>query len=159
MRLLRNHGMSRQYHHEILGWNWRLSDILSAIGICQVARLDQILERKRANAQLLAERLGGVEGVTLPATPEGSEHTYMIYSLQLDPELKPKVTAALDAAGIEWRLYFPPAHRQPVFAHLADPGLPETDAAVDRLVSIPFHSKLSSDELGEIADVVRSACR
>jgi perosamine synthetase len=159
MRLLRNHGMTRQYHHEILGWNWRLSDIQSAIGSCQLDRLDGILERKRANAALLAERLEGVEGVSLPATPEDREHTYMIYSLQVDPELKPKVTAALDAAGIEWRLYFPPAHRQPVFAHLPDPELPETEAAADRLVSIPFHSKLTSDELGEIATVIRTAVR
>lgn len=159
MRLLRNHGMTRQYHHEILGWNWRLSDIQSAIGRCQLDRLDGILERKRANADLLADRLGDLDGVRLPVVPDDREHTYMIYSLQLDPELKPLVTAALDAARIEWRLYFPPAHTQPIFAHLPDPHLPETEAAVDRLVSIPFHAKLTSDELGEIADVIRAAVR
>lgn len=157
MRLLRNHGMSRQYHHEILGWNWRLSDILSAIGCVQLDRLDGILARKRANAALLAEHLGDLEGITVPAAPPDREHPYMIYSLLVEPELRPRVTAALDAAGIEWRLYFPPAHRQPVFADLDDPGLPNTEAAAERLVSIPFHSQLTSDELGLIATTIRGA--
>lgn len=157
MRLLRNHGMSRQYYHEILGFNWRLSDILSAIGCCQMDRLDGILARKRANADLLAERLGDVDGLTLPARPDDREHPFMIYTLQVEPELRASVTDALDAAGIEWRVYFPPAHRQPVFADLEDPQLPVTDAVAERIVSIPFHSKLSSDDLGQIADVIRGA--
>ena len=157
MRLLRNHGMSKQYHHEVLGWNWRLSDILSAVGCVQMGRLDDILARKRANAQVLADRLGDLEGLELPVAPEDREHPYMIYTLQVEPELRPRVADALDDAGIEWRMYFPPAHRQPVFAHLPDPGLPVTDAAAERILSIPFHSKLSSDDLGTIADTIRGA--
>jgi perosamine synthetase len=157
LRLLRNHGMSKQYHHEVLGWNWRLSDILSAVGCCQMDRLDGILARKRANARLLAERLGDIEGITLPATPADREHPFMIYTLQVEPDLRPRITGALDAAGIEWRIYFPPAHRQPVFADLPDPGLAVTDAAAERILSIPFHSKLTSDDLGLIADTIRAA--
>lgn len=157
LRLLRNHGMSKQYHHEILGWNWRLSDIQSAIGCCQMDRLDAILARKRANAAVLADRLDGLDGLQLPATPADREHPFMIYTLQIEPDLRSRVAAALDAAGIEWRIYFPPAHRQPVFADLPDPRLPETEAAAERILSIPFHSKLTSDDLGLIADTVRSA--
>lgn len=157
MRLLRNHGMSAPYQHDVLGYNWRLSDILAAVGCCQMDRLDAILARKRANADVLADRLGDLEGVSLPATPADRDHPYMIYTLQLEPDLRPKVTAALDAAGIEWRIYFPPAHRQPVFASSEDPNLPVTDAAAERILSIPFHSKLSSDDLGTIASTIRGA--
>jgi perosamine synthetase len=53
LRLLRNHGMSGPYRHESLGWNWRLSDILSAVGVCQLDRLDAILAAKRAHAATL----------------------------------------------------------------------------------------------------------
>lgn len=157
MRLLRNHGMSRQYHHEILGWNWRLTDILGAIGCVQMGRLDGILERKRANAALLAEHLGDIEGLVLPATPDDREHPFMIYTLQVDADRRSQLTDALDAAGIEWRIYFPPAHRQPVFEGVEVSDLPVTDAAAARIVSIPFHSQLSSDELVEIATVIRQA--
>lgn len=157
MRLLRNHGMSAQYHHTVLGYNWRISELQAAVGCCQMARLDDILATKRANAELMAELLDGIDGVAAPVAPADREHPYMIYTLQVAPERRPAITGALDAAGIEWRLYFPPAHTQPIFADLADPQLPVTDAAVERLVSIPFHARLGPDELAEIAQVIRTA--
>jgi perosamine synthetase len=157
MRLLRNHGMTRQYHHEILGWNWRLTDILGAIGCCQLERLDEIIATKRANAVRMAELLAGIDGVTVPAAPADREHVYMIYPLLVEPELRPALTAALDAAGIEWRVYFPPAHLQPVFADHDDPVLPVTEHVAERIVCIPFHSKLTPGELEEIAATIRSA--
>lgn len=157
MRLLRNHGMSRQYHHEIVGWNWRLSEIHAAIGCCQLDRLDQILATKRANAVVMADLLSGIDAVAAPATPAGRDHPYMLYTVQVRAELRDRAAAALTAAGIENRLYFPPIHRQPVFAHLPDPILPVTDAAVERILSVPFHSRLSTDDLGLIADVLREA--
>jgi perosamine synthetase len=157
MRLLRNHGMTRQYHHEILGWNWRLSDILSAVGCCQMDRLDAIIATKRENARHLGQLLAEVPGVTPPAAPDDREHVYMIYPLLVDVERRPAVTAALDAAGIEWRVYFPPAHLQPVFAGSEVPSLPITENVASRIVCIPFHAKLTRAELDEIAATIRSA--
>jgi perosamine synthetase len=157
MRLLRNHGMTRQYHHEILGWNWRLSDILSAVGCCQMDRLDDIIATKRANAAHLGQILADIPGVVPPAAPSDREHVYMIYPLLVDLDRRPAVTAALDAAGIEWRVYFPPAHLQPVFAGAEVPSLPVTEDVASRIVCIPFHAKLTRAELDEIAATLRAA--
>lgn len=157
MRLLRNHGMSAQYHHEILGYNWRLSEMQAAIGCCQLDRLDAILARKADMAATMAELLAGIDGVTPPAAPDDRAHPYMLYALQVAAERRPAVTGALEAAGIEWRLYFPPAHHQPIFAHLPDPHLPVTEALAQQLVAIPFHAKLTDEDLAEIAGVVRHA--
>lgn len=157
LRLLRNHGMTRQYHHELLGWNWRLSDILSAIGCCQVERLDGILATKRANAALMADLLADVEGITTPVLDPAAEHPFMIYTLRVRPDLRPHVTSALDAAGIEWRLYFPPAHRQPVFADRPATDLPRTDHVAGQLLSIPFHVALQRHDLELIAATIRDA--
>jgi perosamine synthetase len=157
MRLLRNHGMSKQYFHEILGWNWRLSEMQSAMGCVQLGRLDEILATKRANAAFLTQRFAGVEGIVAPTAPPDREHPFMIYTIQVEPDRRDAITEALDEAGIEWRLYFPPAHRQPVFAHLPDPGLPVTDLLAERMISLPIHTRLTSDDLGRIADVVIGA--
>lgn len=157
LRLLRNHGMSKQYHHEILGWNWRLSDINSAIGCVQLGRLDGILATKRANAVRLGELLADIEGVQAPVAPEDRDHPYMIYSAQVPAERRDAVADALTAAGIENRRYFPPAHRQPIFAHLPDPDLPVTDAVYDRIVSLPFHSRLTDADLVDLAATIRGA--
>ena len=157
MRLLRNHGMSRQYFHDILGWNWRLSEMQSAMGCVQLDRLDGILATKRANAAYLTQRLSVDPEIVPPMSPPDRDHPFMLYTIQVEPERRPIITKALDDAGIEWRLYFPPAHLQPIFAHLPDPCLPVTDDVAERMISLPVHTRLSSDDLGQIADVVIGA--
>lgn len=157
MRLLRNHGMSKQYFHEILGYNWRLSEMQSAMGCVQLGRLDEILATKSRNAELLNQRLAADPGIVVPTVPEDRTHPWMLYTIQVEPERRDVVTAALDEAGIEWRFYFPPAHTQPVFADLPDPDLPVTEALATRILSLPVHTRLSSDDLGHIAEVVLGA--
>ena len=157
MRLLRNHGMSAPYHHEILGFNWRLSELQAAIGCCQFDRLDDILATKRANARTMAQLLAGVDRVTPPAAPSDRDHPYMLYTVSVSDGHRDRLMAALDEAGIESRIYFPPSHRQPIFSHLPDPDLPVTEATVDRILSVPFHGRLTNEDLTDIADVLRSA--
>ena len=157
LRLLRNHGITRQYHHELVGWNWRLSDIQAAIGCVQITRLAAILATKRANAEVMARLLHDIDGVTAPVNPPESEHPYMLYTVQIDPERRDATSRALTAAGIENRIYFPPAHRQPIFAHLPDPHLPVTDDAARRILSLPFHSRLREEDLAFIAGVIRES--
>lgn len=157
LRLLRNHGITRQYHHELVGWNWRLSEMQAAIGCVQVTRLASILATKRANAEVMRDLLDGIDGVTPPANPPECEHPYMLYTVQVDPERRDAASAALTAAGIENRIYFPPAHRQPIFAHLPDPHLPVTDEAARRILSLPFHSRLREQDLAFIAEVLQES--
>lgn len=157
LRLLRNHGMSAPYHHEALGWNWRLSDLLSAIGVCQVARLDGLLATKRAHAATLDRLLADVAGVTPPARAPGRDHTYMLYTVRIADGRRDAVRDALAAAGIESRVYFPPAHLQPVFADHPAPDLPVTDRIADEVLSLPVHAHLTDDDLAEIASVVATA--
>ena len=154
MRLLRNHGMSRQYYHEILGYNWRLSDLQSAMGCCQMDRLDGILATKRANAARLAARLSTNPLVQVPTEAPGAEHPWMFFTLQVPAERREAIGQALDAAGIEWRIYFPPAHLQPVFADRPRPDLPVTEAVADRILTVPIHTRVAPEQLDEIADVI-----
>ena len=157
LRLLRNHGMSRPYFHEILGYNWRLTEMQAAIGVCQLDRLDQILATKRANAETLETLLGTVEGLSTPARPADRDHPYMLYTVQVPADRRDRAMAALAAAGIESRIYFPPAHRQPVFAASPETDLPVTEAVAERILSLPFHSRLEPGDLIEIASVLSQA--
>lgn len=152
LRLLRNHGQSAQYRHETLGWNWRLTEVQAAIGRCQVVKLPTILARKRANAEILGARLAAIDGITAPLVRPDRDHVFMLYSTTVD-DGRDELMAALTARGIENRLYFPPAHRQPVFASVST-HLPVTDHLADRLVSLPFHSLLTASELDDITTTV-----
>jgi perosamine synthetase len=152
LRLLRNHGQSALYRHDVLGWNWRITEMQAAMGVVQLGRLDGILDRKRRNAAWLTERLGNIPGVTPPWHDPRTEPVHMLYTCLLD-ERRDEVLAGLTAAGIEARLYFPPAHRQAVFAGI-DADLPVTEDLAARMLSLPMHSRLTDDELDEVAATV-----
>lgn len=157
VRLLRNHGQTSRYRHDHLGYNWRLSDVQAAIGRCQLDRLDGILARKEANDTTFRRLLDGIAGVSPPVRRPDRSHPFMLYSLLLDRD-RDAVLQALLAEGIEARLYFPPAHRQPVFADVTT-LLPVTDDLAARLVSVPFHSRITVDDMADIADALTSAVR
>ncbi len=157
LRLLRNHGQSSLYRHETLGWNWRMTEMQAAMGRVQLRKLDVILARKRANAAWLTQRLAAVPGVTPPSVRPGAEPVYMLYTVLLDRD-RDRVLDYLLAAGIEARVYFPPAHKQPIFVGDSS-DLPVTDDVSRRMLSLPMHSLLTKEELGEVAAKLTRAIR
>lgn len=154
LRLLRNHGQTALYRHASLGYNWRITEMQAAMGVIQLRRLDSILRRKRVNAKLLSTRLSQIRGVAPPVVREDREHTFMLYTTLVDQ--RNAVERQLLDAGIEARLYFPPAHRQAVFAQDKS-VLPVTDYLSEHMLSLPFHSRLGPDELALVADAVAGA--
>ncbi len=160
LRLLRNHGQSALYQHTVLGYNWRITEMQAAMGVVQTGRLDGILERKRANAGRMGQLLADVPGVRPPVVRPDREHVYMLYTTLLDAGIdRDAVLKRMLDMGIEARVYFPPAHRQPVFAATGGTAaeLPVTEDLARRMLSLPFHSRLSSDELAEVAGTLREA--
>jgi perosamine synthetase len=156
LRLLRNHGQRRLYQHEIIGYNWRLTEIQAAIGRVQLRKLDAILDRKRAHAAWMTDRLSMVSGVTPPQAVPDASPTHMLYTCLVDPGFdRNAVLDFLLRRGIEARLYFPPAHLQPIFPG-RDP-LPVTEDVAARMFSIPMHAQLTGAELAEIAAAVEEA--
>jgi perosamine synthetase len=152
LRLLRNHGQSALYRHEVLGWNWRMTELQAALGVVQLGRLDDILRRKRRNAEWMSARLAGVPGVTPPFVDPVAEPVHMLYTCLIDAD-RDRVLEGMLRAGIEARLYFPPAHLQPVFGSLGR-HLPVTEHLAEHMLSLPMHSRLRRDELEEIADTI-----
>jgi perosamine synthetase len=160
MRLLRSHGQTALYEHAILGYNWRITELQAAMGIVQVGRLDAILARKRANAVRIATLLADVPGISMPVVRPDREHVYMLYTCLVDEGVdRDAALAGMLDRGVEARVYFPPAHRQPVFLVDGRPpaDLPVTDELARRMLSVPFHSLLTDAELVDIVDTLREA--
>jgi perosamine synthetase len=155
LRLLRNHGQRRKYEHVVIGYNWRLTEIQAAIGRVQLRRLDAILVRKRANADWMSRRLADIPGITPPYQLPHARSVHTLYTCLVD-ENRDAILAHLLQAGIEARIYFPPAHLQPVFCQYSQP-LPVTEAVATKMLSIPMHSRLQPDELAQIADAIETA--
>jgi perosamine synthetase len=153
LRLLRNHGQTALYEHAQLGYNWRLTEMQAAMGRVQLEKLDAILARKASNAMVLRPLLEAIPGVRRPVVAAERTHTFMIYTILLSSGVRDAVLQGMLQAGIEARVYFPPAHRQPVFARTST-DLPATQEVAGRMLSVPFHSRLSASELIEIANTL-----
>jgi perosamine synthetase len=156
LRLLRNHGQTRLYHHDVLGYNWRITEMQAAMGVIQLSKLDSILDRKRANDAYLRSQLSNGDDIQLPVARQDRTHPYMLYTLKFREGLRDPVMASLLESGIEARLYFPPAHLQPVFKDW-DVSLPITEHLAMQMLSIPFHSKLNNAELDRIAAAIQQS--
>lgn len=154
LRLLRNHGQRTPGHHEVLGFNWRMSEVHAAIGAVQLGRLDAVLARKRVVAARLTDLLRASPAATPPVVAPDRDHVFMLYTVLLEG-CRDAVAQGLAAAGIEARTYFPPAHRQPVFEGPV-PDLPVTDWAYERMLSLPAHPRLGDAQVDEVAARVAS---
>lgn len=147
-RLLRNQGMERRYHHEIVGCNARMTDLAAAIGRVQLRRLQGWNAARRTHAERYDTSL---HGVVTPPVADGVEHAYHQYTVR-SPD-RDALRAKLQARGIGTGVYYPvPIHRQPPFATRAD--LPETDRAAMQVCSLPIRPDLLPHELDAVVQAV-----
>lgn len=152
-RLLRAHGMRRRYYHEMLGYNYRLSDLHAAIGIEQMKRLDAFTAARQANAAYLNARL---TSVITPATRPGNGHVWHQYTVRLVGRDRDAAVKQLADNGVGTGVFYPvPAHKQDYLHDLtADVSLPVTEQLASEVFSLPVHPALTTEELETIVTEV-----
>ena len=162
--ILRSHGAVRGTHFMSFvdaGFNYRLSDVHAAIGIAQMARLEYILERRRALAAVYDDLLAEVEGVTAPSVPVGDLHSYQSYVVLLDDDVdRDAVIDRMRAADIETTLGTYSMHLQPYFRErfgIADEALPAGTRAQASALTLPLYPQLDEAQLHGVADALSSA--
>lgn len=146
-RIIRQHGMSRQYFHEQLGFNFRMSDVHAAIGYAQLSKLEHYNSRRRQNAAVFDQAL---EEVITPWIPGGHGHVYHQYTLRVPGKRRDALKQHLEEAGVRSAIYYPiPIHKQPYYT--AELGyalnLPESERAAEEVLSLPVHPGLSESDL------------
>lgn len=156
-RALRQHGMRRQYHHDELGFNARMTDVQAAIGLAQLGKLAGFNERRIANAGYLSERLRGVE---TPAVPAGARHVFHQYTVRVPADRRDAVLEGLKARGVGCGVYYPLAvyAQKPYRALGYGETLPETERACREVLSLPVHPGLGEDDLDAIVAAVNELC-
>lgn len=152
LRMLRNHGRTEKYSHEILGLNCRLSELHAAIGREQLRHLAEWNERRRAVAERYNELLAGTDAV-LPVEREWARHVYYMYVIRVRE--RDRLASHLKQKGIETGIHYPvPLHRQPLTKTPA--RLPITEQCVDEILSLPMHPLLRDEEVEYVASETRS---
>ena len=157
IRLYRNQGMRERYQHEILGYNYRLTDIAAAIGLCQFDKLERNTARRQAIAARYDTAFADVP-IGTPITPVGRTHVFHQYTIEVGVG-RDAVVADLAAAGVSTGIYYPvPVHRQPyILERGLHADLPNTDRAAARTLSLPMFPGLTDDDQTTVIAAVRAA--
>jgi perosamine synthetase len=151
-RSLRHHGWSPSDAYDDMpagAYNYRLSDVLCALGIPQLRRLDELLAARERVASGYGERLAGLP-VTLPEADEGDRHGWQAYVIQVDR--RDAVMEALRAQGIQCQIGTYALHR--LGAYRDQGAFPGADAAYERALALPLHSGLTDRDLDRVAEAL-----
>jgi dTDP-4-amino-4,6-dideoxygalactose transaminase len=152
-RMIRNHGMERRYYHDILGFNFRMSDLHAAIGVEQLKRLDDFNTKRRANAEYFNQHL---TNVITPTVREGYDHVWHQYTIRVRrPDSEPDGTTRdraikqLNEAGVGTGIFYPvPANKQRHLPPLgiADISVPVAERLANEVISLPVHPQLTQED-------------
>jgi len=157
VKLLRNHGMEKRYHHDLIGGNARMTEMGAAIGRIQLRNVSGWNKRRREIAGEYDQRLDTI--VATPSVADDTEHVYHQYTIR--SERRDDLIAAFAEAGIGYGIYYPiPCHRQEAFRRFADPEeLVETDRAAAEVLSIPIRPDLTTREVEYVIDAIKKGAK
>lgn len=155
--LLKTQGVSptREYWHEVAGYNFRMTNIAAAIGVAQLERADWILARKRSIAGWYAEALAGLPLALLGEVPPARQSYWMCSVLLNQAEQRDALRDALADEGIETRPFFHTVHTLPPYRR---PGLslPIAEGLAARGLNLPSFPDLTRAEVELVAGAMRS---
>lgn len=146
--------------HVILGYNYRLDEMSCALGIAQMQRIKEILEKRAGVANLYNQKLKGIEVLEIPYVKPGSKLSWFVYVVKLSKEFagqkRNKIIEEMAERGIQCSNYFQVIHLQPFYKNefnYKEGDFPVAEEASQRTLALPFFNNLSE---GEIDFVVKN---
>lgn len=158
-QMFRAHGASERYHHDEIGYNFRMTDIAAAIGLAQLNVIDEFNNKRISNANYLNEQLKDVEGIVTPKSPDNYKHVYHQYTILVEKGNRDNWVEFLTNKGIGTGIHYPiPLYNQPIYKKLGIEGdCPLAEKAADNVISLPVHPSLTKEDLDLVVDAVKEA--
>ena len=154
------------YDTPILGFNFRMTDIEAAIGICQLNEVDKRIETRIANAGILTDRLKDISGLELPRVPSHMRHSFLFYQLTVTREFpltRDALLAALKRSGIGASIYYAtPVHLMTLYRNMfgyREGLLPQAERVAAETIALPSNPRLTAEDMAYIGEVIRAASR
>jgi len=159
---IRNHGETQPYYSDMLGYNFRMSEIHAAIGVAQIDRVRGIVDSRERNAQHLSSLIGNA-GEKTPHVPPDRKHAWHQYTVRLPPALAEKrahLMERMEARGIATGvIYKYPIHVMSFYSKFIKRNLPATEQAVKQVLQLPVHQSLASKEIEFVAQSFKESVR
>ncbi len=166
-RIMRNQGREgRWLDHPHLGFNYRISDINCALGIAQLERIHEMLDRRERVAQMYHERLRELNALRVLGSSPSVKRSWFVYVVILDDrftrEDRDGIISALGDKGIETNDYFVPIHLQPFYREMFGykrGDFPVAESISDRTIALPFYNNLGETELSYVCECLEKELR
>lgn len=150
MKMIANHGQSRQYYHDIVGCNSRLDSIQAAILNIKLKYLDEYAVARRKVADYYDKAFAGHTGIITPYRAPWSHHVFHQYTIVLKDADRNGLKEFLATHNIPAMIYYPvPGHKQKMFAQftITSQEMPVTDWLTERVISLPVHTEMDEEQL------------
>lgn len=157
VRLLRDHGSGRKYHHDIIGYNFRLEGIQGAILNVKLRHLERWNQLRHEHAARYGELLQGCD-LNLPCEMPYARHVYHLYVVQSDT--RDALQQTLSESGVQTGIHYPiPIHLQPAYASLnyQRGDFPEAEHQSQRVLSLPMFPELTEEQIMRVGETIRKS--
>jgi dTDP-4-amino-4,6-dideoxygalactose transaminase len=158
IRVLRDHGQTRKYHHSVIGWNCRMDGIQAAVLQVKLKRLDQNNQLRGRHAAVYNEAFDRIPDLVSPRTGPNRVHVHNIYALRVID--RKGFMQHLASKGIGCGIHYPrPVHLQEAYAGLGLPAgsFPVAERCAGQFVSLPIYPELSVDQIQRVISAVEEA--
>jgi perosamine synthetase len=169
LKLIRSHGRLedsdyfsslKTMDYVTLGYNYRMSDIIAALGIAQLEKVDKIIQMRRKNAEHMCHVLSKVKSILLPKPLYDYFHVYQMYTVRVKGVLGTRDDLAkyLAEKGITTKVYFDPVHLTHFYKNELnyDCKLPATEEISRQVLTLPMYPSLTTEEMDCIADEIKT---
>ena len=150
--------------HARLGYNYRMSELSAALGKLQIARLDEILQRRRQVAEMYNQALADIDQIHLPPMAGDAEASWFVYVIRLADEFtqqqRDRILAKLREAGIGCNPYFVPIHLQRYIMETLGTkqgDFPQTERIAARTIALPFFADITEGQVGRVRQALIDA--
>ena len=157
LKMLRNHGSSVRYYHQVVGHNSRLDEIQAAVIRVKLKKISQFNEARRQNAAAYCAAINRKD-IILPSVASGCDHVYHQFTIR--SKNRDTLATALKEKDIASAVYYPvPLHQQEAFLNLYNLSvkLPQSEICASEVLSLPMFPELNQEEISLIADVINNA--
>ncbi|MBN1855446.1 MAG: DegT/DnrJ/EryC1/StrS family aminotransferase [Dehalococcoidia bacterium] len=167
-RLLRSHGRnddgnyfsaSGSGEYIALGYNFRMSNILAAVGIAQMNRIDELVAQRIAAVAHYNNLLSAIQGIALPEVQEPARHVYQMYTVRITGgrQVRDKLQLWLREHGVASKVYFEPVHTSPFYRDTlgyAGVSLPISEQMSGQVLTLPLYPEITFDQVEEVCSVI-----
>lgn len=156
--LIRNQGMQKKYYHECFGFNFRITDIQSAIGRVQLTKINKYIKWRNKLAAIYTEELG--KNVEYQEIPDyATVHPRMIFGVLTNKKKRDYIRQYLKNNGIDTRVCWPPVHTQEYCRKIFHGNYPNSEHIASRIINLPIGNRISEGDVNHVVRTLKKALK